>query len=56
VHRNNSLSSGIGKESKRKDLHRVVEHLADSTRGCLRKGVPEGHKILHLKEKEGQIP
>jgi hypothetical protein len=48
----NSLSSEFEEESKEKDLHRVVEHPADSAIGCLSKGVPGGHQILHLKEKE----
>jgi hypothetical protein len=33
--RKNSLSSGFEEDSKEKDLHRVVEHPTDSTRGCL---------------------
>jgi hypothetical protein len=36
----------------RMDLHRVVEHPIDSTRSCLRKGLPEGIRNLHLKEKK----
>jgi hypothetical protein len=31
----NSLSSEFEEESKERDLHRVVEHPADSARGCL---------------------
>jgi hypothetical protein len=46
----NSLSSET-KKSPKKDLHRVVEHPADSARSCLSKGVPGGHQILHLKER-----
>jgi hypothetical protein len=45
------LSSGTEK-SPGEDLHRVVEHPADSTRSCLSKRLPRGHQILHLREKE----
>jgi hypothetical protein len=45
------LSSETEKSS-RSDLHRVVEHPADLARVFLRKRVPGGHQILHLREKE----
>jgi hypothetical protein len=54
VHRENSLSSET-KKSPRKDLHRVAEHPADSTRSFLSKRVPGGHQILHLREKEKRV-
>jgi hypothetical protein len=47
-----TLLSFGAKKSLGEDLHRVFEHHADSARSCLRKRLPRGHQILHLREKE----
>jgi hypothetical protein len=41
----NSLSSGIQRKNPLRDLHRVVEHLADSARCCLSRRIAS--RALH---------
>jgi hypothetical protein len=50
-----SLSFGIQRKNPLKDLHRVVEHPADSTRDCLSRGIARrasNFSIRGRKEKE----
>jgi hypothetical protein len=49
----NSLSSVNLRKNPLRDLHRVVEHPADSARGCLSRRIARrASNILHLWEKE----
>jgi hypothetical protein len=39
------------KKNPKKDLHRVIKHPTNSSRGCLSEGVPGGH---HISPYEGE--